>query len=73
MHLPSKLLDARSVCSTRVTVLLLDRAGWHTSGHLIVPKNLTLIFLLSRAPELVWGVQCQALCHDASSREYMTI
>jgi transposase len=52
MHLPSKLLDARSVCSTRVTVLLLDRAGWHTSGHLIVPKNLTLIFLLSRAPEL---------------------
>jgi transposase len=33
-------------------VLLLDRAGWHTSGHLVVPRNLTLIFLPSRAPEL---------------------
>ncbi len=33
-------------------VLLLDRAGWHTCGQLVVPKNLTLIFLPSRAPEL---------------------
>jgi transposase len=33
-------------------VLLLDRAGWHTTAKLIVPKNMTLIFLPSRAPEL---------------------
>ena len=33
-------------------VLLLDRAGWHTTGNLDVPKNMTLIFLPSRAPEL---------------------
>ena len=33
-------------------VLLLDRAGWHTTGNLKVPKNMTLIFLPSRAPEL---------------------
>lgn len=33
-------------------VLLLDRAGWHTTGNLIVPKNVTLIFLPSRSPEL---------------------
>ena len=33
-------------------VLLLDRAGWHTTGNLIIPKNLTLVFLPSRAPEL---------------------
>ena len=33
-------------------VLLLDRAGWHTCGQLVVPKTLTLIFLPSRAPEL---------------------
>jgi transposase len=32
--------------------LLLDRAGWHTSGALAVPKNITLILLPSRAPEL---------------------
>jgi hypothetical protein len=33
-------------------VLLLDRAGWHTTGELKVPENMTLIFLPSRAPEL---------------------
>ncbi|SFD11807.1 DDE superfamily endonuclease [Devosia psychrophila] len=33
-------------------VLLLDRAGWHTTEKLIVPKNMTLIFLPSRSPEL---------------------
>ena len=33
-------------------VLLLDRAGWHTTGKLIIPKNITLVFLPSRAPEL---------------------
>ena len=31
---------------------MLDRAGWHTSGALAVPKNITLILLPSRAPEL---------------------
>jgi hypothetical protein len=33
-------------------VLLLDRAGWHTTARLKLPANLTLIFLPSRAPEL---------------------
>jgi transposase len=33
-------------------VLLLDRAGWHTTSNLAVPENMTLIFLPSRAPEL---------------------
>lgn len=33
-------------------VLLLDRAGWHTTGNLDVPANITPIFLPSRAPEL---------------------
>lgn len=33
-------------------VLLLDRAGWHTTGKLTIPKNMTLIFLPSRSPEL---------------------
>jgi transposase len=33
-------------------VLLLDRAGWHTTRMLTVPKNMTLIFLPSRSPEL---------------------
>ena len=33
-------------------VLLLDRTGWRTTGNLAVPKNVTLIFLPSRSPEL---------------------
>ena len=33
-------------------MLLMDRAGWHTTTKLRVPKNITPIFLTSRAPEL---------------------
>jgi transposase len=33
-------------------VLLLDRAGWHTTAKLEIPNNITPIFLPSRAPEL---------------------
>ena len=33
-------------------VLLLDRAGWHTTEKLVVPRNMTLIFLPARSPEL---------------------
>jgi transposase len=43
---------ARAVAKGAHAVLLLDRAGGHTTGALNVPKNMTLIFLPSRAPEL---------------------
>jgi hypothetical protein len=43
---------SRSVARRAHAVLLLDRAGWHTTGNLRVPRNMTLIFLPSRAPEL---------------------
>ena len=43
---------SRSVARGAHAVLLLDRTGWHTTGHLAVPKNITLIFLPARAPEL---------------------
>lgn len=33
-------------------VLLFDRAGWHTSKKLKMPKNIIPIFLPARAPEL---------------------
>ena len=32
--------------------LLMDRAGWHITGKLKVPKNITIILLPSRSPEL---------------------
>ena len=43
---------ARTVKRGAHAVLLLDRAGWHTTRALNVPKNITLILLPSRAPEL---------------------
>ncbi len=30
----------------------MDRAGWHTTDKLKVPKNITIILLPSRSPEL---------------------
>lgn len=33
-------------------VLLLDQAGWHMSGKLEVPENITLLPLPPRSPEL---------------------
>ena len=33
-------------------VLLLDQAGWHTTGKLDMPGNITLMSLPSRSPEL---------------------
>ena len=33
-------------------VVLMDRAGWHSTDKLKVPKNLTIILLPPRSPEL---------------------
>jgi len=43
---------SRNVAPGAHAVLLLDRAGWHMTAKLKVPKNITLLFLPSRAPEL---------------------
>ena len=43
---------AATVAKGAHAILILDRAGWHTTDKLVVPGNLSLIFLPSRAPEL---------------------
>ncbi len=43
---------SRNVAPGARAVLLLDRAGWHMTAKLKLPKNITLLFLRSRAPEL---------------------
>ena len=43
---------SRAVAKGAHAVVLMDRAGWHTTPKLKVPKNLTIILLPSRAPEL---------------------
>ena len=43
---------SRHVANGAHAVLLMDRAGWHTTSALNIPENITPIFLPSRAPEL---------------------
>lgn len=43
---------ARNVAAKAHAVILMDRAGWHKTDKLKLPKNLTIILLPSRSPEL---------------------
>ena len=55
--------------STQVTpgahaVLIVDRAGWHTTSKLIIPHNITIMPLPPRSPELN-PVENVAICCEA--------
>ena len=43
---------SHNVAAGAHAVVLLDRAGWHTTSQLVVPENISLLFLPSRSPEL---------------------
>jgi transposase len=43
---------AQAVAPGAHAVVLLDQAGWHLSGKLTVPKNITLMPLPAKSPEL---------------------
>jgi hypothetical protein len=43
---------SRNVAVGAHAVPLFDRAGWHTTPNLVMPENITPIWLPSRAPEL---------------------
>ena len=43
---------SRHVAKGAVALLLMDRAGWHTTSKLEMPTNIKPIFLPSRSPEL---------------------
>ncbi len=43
---------SRTVRPGAHAILILDRAGWHTTTKLTVPNNITLLALPPRAPEL---------------------
>ena len=43
---------SRVVAPRAHAVLLMDRAGWHSTTKLDVPKNITIVLLPSRSPEL---------------------
>jgi putative transposase len=43
---------SRLVASRAHAVILLDQAGWHTTGKLKIPNNITLMPLPPKSPEL---------------------
>lgn len=43
---------SRHVAKDAHAVLLIDGAGWHISGDLVVPENITLLKLPAYSPEL---------------------
>jgi transposase len=45
-------------------VLLLDRAGWHTSPKLIVPEGIHLVFLPPYSPEVQPAERLWPLCNE---------
>jgi len=55
-------------------VMVLDRAGWHTAGALEVPKNVTLVHLPPKSPELnpVENLWHYLRSHYWSNRLYKT-
>jgi len=52
---------AKDVEPGRHAVLLLDRAGWHTSPKLDVPENLTLLPLPAKCPRTQPSRECLAV------------
>lgn len=46
-------------------VLVVDRAGWHTSGEVEVPEGIHLEFLPSGSPELMPAERLWALSNEA--------
>jgi transposase len=53
----------------KVPVLVVDRAGWHTAGRLIVPANVRLHFLPPCTPELQPVEALRPLIREATANE----
>ena len=43
---------AKAVALGAHAVILMDQAGWHTTGALTLPENMSLLFLPPKSPEL---------------------
>ena len=43
---------SRCVAQDAHAILLMDQAGWHKTGKLKIPNNITIIFIPSYSPEL---------------------
>jgi len=66
---------SRHVAKDAHAVLLIDGAGWHISGDLVVPENITLLRLPPYSPELnaqenIWQYLRQNYLAGRIFREY---
>jgi transposase len=69
---------SRTVAARAHAVVLMDRAGWHKTDKLKIPKNLTIILLPSRSPELnpvenVWQYLRQNWLSNSVFEDYQAI
>jgi DDE superfamily endonuclease len=69
---------ARAVRPDAVAVLLMDRAGWHTTTALAIPANIIPILLPARSPELnpqenVWQYLRQTYLSNRVFHDYHAI
>ena len=69
---------SRAVAAGAHAVVLMDRAGWHSTDRLKVPNNLTIILLPPRSPELnpvenVWQFLRQNWLSDSVFEDYQAI
>lgn len=69
---------SRTVAAKAHAVVLMDRAGWHKTDKLKVPKNLTIILLPSRSPELnpvenVWQYLRQNWLSNSVFEDYQAV
>jgi hypothetical protein len=69
---------SRNVAARAHAVVLMDRAGWHKTDKLKLPKNLTIILLPPRSPELnpvenVWQYLRQNWLSNSVFEDYQAI
>ena len=43
---------SRNVAPGAHAMMLCDQASWHTTGALVIPSNITWVFIPPRSPEL---------------------
>ena len=61
----------RAACSGAAIDLVLDQAGWHLSGKLVVPEDVKLVERPAYSPELqpaehLWPVIDEVVAHRAA-------
>lgn len=63
--------EAAGASATKRVVLIIDRAGWHTSQKLKIPEGLHLLPLPAYSPELQPAEKLWPLLHEGVANEHI--